>query len=110
MQYNDFNGILTRILEKLDFVQNQLDEFRKEENVGQKKYLTIRDFAEYANLPLSTVYKISSKNVLNKYRTGKRILFKKSEIDQWIEANKISSDSEISSIAVTELMKAGHHE
>jgi len=110
MQHLDYEEILSRILEKLDSVQNQLDEFKKNGNLGQRKYLTISNFAEYVNIPLSTAYKISSKNVLNKYRTGKRVLFKRSEIDQWIEANKISSDSEISSIAVTQLMKAGHHE
>lgn len=102
--------ILFGISQKLDYIQNQLDVSKKNENVSQKVYLTIRDFAEYANMPLSTAYKISSKNVLSKYRTGKRILFKKSEIDQWIQSNKISSNSEIKSKAVTELMKAGHHE
>ncbi|MDA3812934.1 MAG: helix-turn-helix domain-containing protein [Candidatus Cloacimonetes bacterium] len=105
--------VLSRISSQLENVQNQLDELVKKVErgkEGQKEYLTMKEFAKLAGIPLSTGYQISSKNLLPKYRFGKRVLFKRVDVIAYIEKFRIASESEIHSRAINSLTNGGHHD
>jgi len=61
-----------------------------------KDFMTVDEIAEYLGLSKSTVYKITSKREIPFYNPGgKKIYFKRSEVDTWIETSRIAPDSEI---------------
>jgi len=61
-----------------------------------KEYLTVDETSEYLGVSKSAVYKITSKKEIPFYNPGgKKIYFKKSELDAWIDSGRVSPDSEI---------------
>ena len=50
--------------------------------------LSARDTARYLGVSLSTLYRYSCRGEINTYGSGKRIWFKKSELDQWLGKSK----------------------
>jgi hypothetical protein len=83
---------------------------QKNSEIGQKEYLTIPEFSTFAGIPLSSGYQISCKNLIPKYRFGKRVLFKRVDVIAYIEKHRIASASEIHAKAVNSLINGGHHD
>lgn len=77
------------LAEKLDQIYTLLK--------GQKEIMTMDDVAIYTGQSKSTIYKLTSSNLIPHYKpTGKLIYFKKSEIDAWLltnSQNKPKSDA-----------------
>jgi len=96
--------MLFRIAEKIDTIETKLDLLQRKNDLGAKPFLSIKELSDYASIPLSTAYQMSSQNVLPKYRVGKRVLFKKSEIESLIESHRIATDAEIEARVQADLM------
>lgn len=47
-------------------------------------YLTIKEASEYLRLATPTIYSFTSKNEIPFIKKGKRLYFKKAELDQWL--------------------------
>ena len=63
-----------------------------------ENYISIKGLSDQLGLSKSYIYKLSSSNVLPKYcPSGKLIFFKKSEVEAWLESNRIASQSELES-------------
>ena len=61
-----------------------------------KEFLTVDEIANYLGLSKSAVYKITSKKEIPFYNPGgKKIYFKRSEVDTWIESGRVAPDSEV---------------
>lgn len=101
--------ILERISQQVDSICKKLDEMMMNFELEQKKYLNMDEFAKLAGIPKATAYQISSKNLLPKFRIGKRVLFKKDDVNKYIEMHRISSQEEVEEIAVTSFMKEVQH-
>jgi excisionase family DNA binding protein len=79
----------SKIQEKLDEIINLLKD-------QEDKPMSVREVCKYLNLTSSYVYKLSSLGILLHYKpNGKRIFFKKSEIDKWLFQNRIGTKEEI---------------
>lgn len=75
---------------------------------GSKDFLSAREAADYIGAKLNYFYKLTSKHKLPMYNpTGRKLLFKKSELQAWVEKSRVSTDDELQSRAETELMKKG---
>ncbi|ARN78247.1 hypothetical protein BST97_09720 [Nonlabens spongiae] len=62
----------------------------------QKEFLSVAELSIYLGISMSAVYKLTSKNEIPFYCPGgKKIYFKKQEINQWIEESRVIPDSEI---------------
>jgi excisionase family DNA binding protein len=107
MQNLDLEVILSRILEKLDLVQKRLNEMKMSKIDWAKPYLSVQDLSIYMSIPVSSVYKIGT--ALPKYKAGKRVLFKRSEVDAYIHNSRVASDEEVHSKAMSLLMRDGQH-
>ena len=69
-----------------------------------KKYLTVEEAAEYIGTTKNYLYKLTSNNKIPYYQpTGRKCLFKREELDVWIEKGRISTNDEIEQRAVTGL-------
>lgn len=72
------------------------------------RYLTAKEAAAYVGASINYFYKLTASHKLPMYNpTGRKLLFKKSELDSWVMSARIPSDSELKTQAQTELMKKG---
>jgi excisionase family DNA binding protein len=63
---------------------------------GHSRMLTMKEASVYLGISISTLYKhTSAKNIAYFKPNGKLILFKKQDLDKWIEAKRIPSNREI---------------
>jgi excisionase family DNA binding protein len=79
----------------MEFIQNEIIEIKElllALNIQQKEFLTVEDATVYLQLSKSCLFKMTSKREVPFYKPGgKKIYFKKSEIDEWITNSKIES-------------------
>lgn len=62
-----------------------------------KVYLTMKEAAEYLGTTVNYLYKLTSQQHRIPYYspTGRKTLFKRSELDEWIEKSRVATDEEI---------------
>ena len=81
---------------------------RPQAAVIEDKYLTAKEAAAYVGASINYFYKLTASHKLPMYNpTGRKLLFRKSELDSWVMSARIPSDSELKTQAQTELMKKG---
>ena len=69
----------------------------------ERNYLKAREAAEYIGTTLNYLYKLTSRHKIPYYSpTGRRCLFKREELDAWIEKSRVSTNEELEAIAATE--------
>lgn len=71
----------------------------------QKEFLTTKEAATYLGMALSYLYKMTSKKSIPFYTpTGKKIYFKKSELDEWMNNSRVATNEEVESMAQSSLV------
>jgi excisionase family DNA binding protein len=59
--------------------------------LGHKSVLTLEQFETYSGLSKSTIYKLTLERKIPHYKPGgKKIYFRRSEVDEWLLNNPIS--------------------
>ncbi|PWI29775.1 DNA-binding protein [Flavobacteriaceae bacterium LYZ1037] len=83
----------------MEFIQNEIKEIKElllALNIQQKEILTVEDATVYLQLSKSCLFKMTSKKEIPFYKPGgKKIYFKKSELDEWIFNGKVLSNDEL---------------
>ncbi|MCF7794262.1 MAG: helix-turn-helix domain-containing protein [Candidatus Cloacimonetes bacterium] len=103
-------GMLVSISQRLENIQIQMDEIKKQLECGQQEFVNMEAMAKIAGIPLSTAYQISCRNILPKFRMGKRVLFKRKDVLEMIEKTRVASTSEIQHQAINDVMMEDNHE
>ena len=81
---------MENILMKLEDLHNLVEE----QNLLTKDYLDLKETSNYLSLSESALYKMTSRNEIPFYKPGgKKIYFKRSELNDWIETGKVESIS-----------------
>lgn len=81
--------MLKIILEKLEKIESILNE-------QQKQPLTLNEASEFLNVSKSYLYKMTCQNKLPYYQpNGKKIYFKKSELEEWIFKHRVKTHEDI---------------
>jgi len=62
--------------------------------VTQNEFIDVVQAATLLNLAAATVYEKTSRKQLPHYKKGKKIMFKKSELVEWMESGKILSEDD----------------
>ncbi len=63
-----------------------------------KSFMTTEELRNYLGVSISSIYKISQKNLLPKFRpTGRKIYFLKDDVDAFLLKNRIASIEELNS-------------
>lgn len=79
------------ILEKLTEIANKLDE----QNLLQKTTLNFNEACKYLDVSPSHLYKLTStKQVPHFCPQGKKLYFKRQELDEWLQRNRQSATDE----------------
>ena len=80
------------ILEKL----SQLDRKLEEQNLLKKEVLNFNDACKYLDVSASHLYKLTSQKQIPHFcPQGKKLYFNREELDQWLQRNRQSTDTEI---------------
>lgn len=70
----------------------------------EKEFLTTKEAAAYLGMALSYLYKLTAKKSIPFYTpTGKKIYFKKSELDEWMNRGRVATNEENESRAQSSL-------
>mgnify|MGYP001181205923 FL=1 len=77
------------ILDRLNKIENLLQ-------ANQPKPLTLKETAEFLDLSISHLYKLTSAGKIPHYKPqGKRVFFDKVELIAWLKRNPISDENEL---------------
>jgi excisionase family DNA binding protein len=84
------------ILDKLTEIANKLDE----QNILQKAVLNFDEACKYLDVSPSHLYKLTStKQIPHFCPQGKKLYFRRDEIDQWLQRNRQTAADEIEKMA-----------
>lgn len=90
------------ILEKLSEIAARLDE----QNLLQKTVLNFNETAKYLDVSPSHLYKLTSTRQIPHFcPQGKKLYFRRNELDDWLQRNRQSSSNEIERIATDYILK-----
>lgn len=74
----------------------------------EKNFLTAKEAAGYLGFALSYLYKLTSTHKVPFYSpTGKHILFKRAELEEWVNNSRVATNDELVAKAQTNIMKKG---
>ena len=94
----------TNILTKLERIEKLLET----QQAMQKQVLNFNDTCIYLELSQSHLYKLTSTGSIPHYKpNGKKLYFKREELDTWLLRNRNNSVDEIEQEAANYLIKKG---
>lgn len=78
-------------MEKIFQELTEIKTLLQQNKIQGKTYLSVDEACAYLSIAKSTLYKHTSSGAITFYRpNGKLILFKKEDLNAWIEASKVS--------------------
>jgi excisionase family DNA binding protein len=85
----------------MEFIQSEIKEIKKlllAQNLQKKEFLTVEETTVYLQLSKSCLFKMTSNKEIPFYKPGgKKLYFRKPELDEWVFKNRIPSNYELES-------------
>lgn len=95
---------MDEIFLKLETLQQMIES----QGLLSKEVLNFNDACSYLELSSSHLYKLTSNGMVPFYKpNGKKIYFRRTELDSWLLRNRTDSQSEIDQRAADYLIKKG---
>jgi excisionase family DNA binding protein len=95
---------MDEILKRLDSLERLIEN----QGVNTKEVLNLNEACRYLELSQSHLYKLTSTGSIPYYKpNGKKLYFKRAELDAWLLRNRYASHEEISGQAADYLIKKG---
>ncbi len=97
MTFNDIPQAMSYLINKVDKIEEILEERQEKETPPEtKQWMSLKELSEYhPDHPAApTVYGWVRNNQIPYYKIGKKLSFKKSEIDAWLEESRTMSNAE----------------
>lgn len=92
------------ILEKLNSIENSIEKLNTASNTDDG-FMNIEQVASFIGLSKTTIYGLTHERSIPRFKTGKRLYFKKSEIVNWITSTKVTTKQELNERADIYLSK-----
>jgi excisionase family DNA binding protein len=90
------------VLKKLNNIEAMLEQ----QNLLQKEVLNLNEAGMYLNISASHMYKLTSQRLIPHFcPQGKKLYFKRKELDHWLLRNRQDSSDEIETMAANYLLK-----
>jgi excisionase family DNA binding protein len=84
------------IIEQLQIIRRELAELK----IVKKDVLNLDEACEYLNISTSHLYKLTSTHQIPCYQpNGKKLYFKRNELDEWLLRNRKSASDDIEKMA-----------
>jgi len=95
---------MDEIIERLDNLQRLIES----QGIYTKEVLNFNEACQYLELSQSHLYKLTSAGNIPHYKpNGKKLYFKRSELESWLLRNRNSTQEEIDQRAADYLIKKG---
>lgn len=95
---NNMDEILKSLEELRNMIENQ--------GINSKEVLNMVEASKYLELSLSHLYKLTSTGLIPHYKpNGKKLYFKRSELDAWLLRNRATTKEEIDQAAADYLIR-----
>ena len=94
MKPNESNEILRRL--------EQVEQLLRKQNLLQKGILIIEEAAEYLAISTSHLYKLTARKLIEHFKQGKKVYFKKESLDRWMLTNRVKTKQDLKSEIATE--------
>lgn len=98
------------IIRKLDTIESLLRNISVpgKQVVPVAEVFNLNEASEYVSLSKSAIYKKTSERNIPHFKKGKKLYFKRSELDEWLTENKISTNAEIEIQATNYILRKGN--
>ena len=84
------------ILERLDRIEKAIASLNSTNPIQVNNApMDVKDLSEYLKLSVSAIYKLTSTSEIPHYKSGKRLYFKKEDINEWIFSRRIKTNDDI---------------
>ena len=90
------------VLNKLNAIEELLKQTIKDDKVSAAMFnavapdvLNLNQASEYISLSKSAIYKKTSERTIPHFKQGKKLYFKRSELNEWLTASKVATSDEI---------------
>jgi excisionase family DNA binding protein len=94
------------ILERLDRIEKAIKNINIPTQIPVNKApMDVKELSEYLKMSDSAIYKLTSTSQIPHYKSGKKLYFKKEDIDKWLETKRIKTIDELEEIAFDYLNK-----
>lgn len=95
---------MDEILKRLEKIEKLIES----QNLVRKDVLNFNECCDYLELSQSHLYKLTSTGAIPHYKpNGKKIYFRRAELDEWLLRNRTTTQDEIESKAADYLIKKG---
>ena len=89
-------------------IYNKLEELEKLTLLSAKEMLTIDEASKYLGMSKDYLYIMTCKKQIPYYKpNGKRLYFKKTELNEWLQRNRVTPVDEAESSAALYIAKKG---
>ncbi len=89
----------------IDSILSKLTEIEELLRASRDEFLPLEVAAEYLGFSTSTMYKMTHENRIAYYKPGgKKLLFKRSELDRWVESHRIATADELDTKAANAIV------
>ena len=92
------------IVDRLDKIETLLKQLVKTENIAPpvlavNEILNTNQAADYLSITKSTLYKHTAEREIPHYKNGKKLYFKRVELEEWLTRHRITTKGEIEQMA-----------
>lgn len=88
------------ILERLDRIEKEIEKLSTNDPLAiANDPMDIKALSAYIKTSPSAIYKFTSKGSIPHYKNGKRLYFKREEINEWIFSTKVNTAYDIDKAA-----------
>ena len=92
-------------------LEDKIDNIERYLMISAKNILTADEAATMLDMKVSMIYSLTSKHKIPFYKpNGKKIFFKKDELEQWVLSSRVSTDEELQQEAanITKIGRNAH--
>lgn len=76
-------------------IEEAVNNSRHGPRMKEKKLLSIEEAAEFLSIPQNTIYQFTSKRIIPFIKLGRRLVFDKEELLEWVKQNRKTTKKEI---------------
>ncbi len=97
--------------DEIKSVLEDIKDILQKQNIFKKEILTLDEAVEYMGVSKSFLYKLTSKGKISHFKpNGKRVFFKRADLNDWMLTNKSETIDELESQTLNYLNRNDHEE
>ena len=72
---------------------------------SEPELMTVKEAAKFTGLAVTTLYEKTSKRTIPHFKKGKRLYFRRTELEEWIVTGRVKTQEELEAEAAEHLFK-----